>query len=93
MTQKNPPPSNLFLQLAEQGLSLLSTTPVPTSRQTQDVPACADMENPFNLAWQRLLSVHPCYRAHIKVTTPKSDTCFSLGTWEGVVQIFYWQGH
>jgi hypothetical protein len=28
-----------------------------------------------------------------KVTTPKCDTCFSLGTWEGVVQNFYWQGH
>jgi hypothetical protein len=24
-----------------------------------------------------------------KVSTPKCDTCFSLGTWEGVVQIFY----
>jgi hypothetical protein len=28
-----------------------------------------------------------------KISTPKCDTCFSLGTWEGVVQIFYWQGH
>jgi hypothetical protein len=28
-----------------------------------------------------------------KVTTPKCDTCFSLGTWEGVVQKNYWQGH
>jgi hypothetical protein len=27
-----------------------------------------------------------------KVSTPKSDTCFSLVTWEGVVQIIYRQG-
>jgi hypothetical protein len=26
-----------------------------------------------------------------KVTTPKCDTCFILGTWEGVVQKNYWQ--
>jgi hypothetical protein len=29
---------------------------------------------------------------HIKVSTPKCDTCFSLGTWEGVVQIFLLAG-
>jgi hypothetical protein len=27
-----------------------------------------------------------------KVTTPKCDTCFSLVTWEGVVQKIYRQG-
>jgi hypothetical protein len=27
-----------------------------------------------------------------KVTTPKCDTCFSLVTWEGVVQKNYRQG-
>jgi hypothetical protein len=27
-----------------------------------------------------------CWEAHCKVSTPKCDTCFSLGTWEGVVQ-------